>query len=141
MFTRNNIARMAVVALAAITLSGCGIPEFFEELGAVRTFKDANTAYGRGFYDEAIELYGEVVEVIDASGAESELAQNLTPATSISGTPTTASTSPAPRTPWICAIWTRRSDTMSWPSTRFRIPPCSCCRCNISCRIRSRQGE
>ena len=80
MFTRSNLARLAVVALTAVSLSGCGIPEFFDELGAVRTFKDANTAYVRGFYDEAIELYGEVVEVIDASGGESELAQNLMPA-------------------------------------------------------------
>ncbi len=73
---RNFFAAIAITFLV-IPVSGC---TFFEELGAVRTFKDANIAYGRGFYEEAIELYEEVVVVIDESGGESELAQNLTPA-------------------------------------------------------------
>lgn len=77
MFTQRNFVRLAVFALVAIPLSGC---TFFEELGAVRTFKDANFAYGRGFYEDAIELYEEVLVVIDASEGDSELAQNLTPA-------------------------------------------------------------
>ena len=76
MFMQRNLVRLAVVALTAIPLSGC---TFFAELGAVRTFKDANLAYARGFYDEAIELYEEVLLVIDESEG-SELAQNLTPA-------------------------------------------------------------
>lgn len=73
---RNLLTAIAITFLV-IPVSGC---TFFEELGAVRTFKDANTAYGRGFYEEAIELYEEVLAVIDESGGESELAQNLTPA-------------------------------------------------------------
>jgi tetratricopeptide (TPR) repeat protein len=76
MFTQRNLVRLAIVALAAIPISGC---TFFSELGAVRTFKDANLAYGRGFYDDAIELYEEVLTVIDESEG-SELGQMLTPA-------------------------------------------------------------
>jgi tetratricopeptide (TPR) repeat protein len=76
MFTQRKLLRLVVLALVAIPLTGC---TFFEELGAVRTFKDANLAYQRGFYDEAIELYEEIITVIEASGG-SELAQNLTPA-------------------------------------------------------------
>ncbi len=77
MFTQRNLVRLAVVALTAIPLSGC---TFFEELGAIRTFKDANTQYQRALYLEAIELYEEVLTVIDSSGGESDLARNLTPA-------------------------------------------------------------
>jgi len=74
---RGNLVRLIVIALAVVPLSGCA---FFGELGAVRTFKDANLAYGRGLYDEAIELYEQVLGVIDASEGGSELAQQLTPA-------------------------------------------------------------
>jgi tetratricopeptide (TPR) repeat protein len=75
-FTRRNCARLAVVVLTAMSLSAC---TFFAELGAIRTFKDANTAYQRALYEDAITLYEEVLAVIDAGG-DSELAQNLTPA-------------------------------------------------------------
>ena len=75
-FNRRNLVRLAVVALTAISLSAC---TFFEELGAIRTFKDANLQYQRALYADAIPLYEEVLEVIVAGG-ESELAQNLTPA-------------------------------------------------------------
>ena len=75
-FTRRNFS-LAVVVLTAIPLSAC---TFIDELGAIRTFKDANIQYQRASYLEAIELYEEVLGVIDASEGESELAQNLTPA-------------------------------------------------------------
>lgn len=74
---QRNLARVAVVVTMAISISGC---TFFSELGAMRTFKDANLAYARGFYDEAIELYNEVLVVIDESQGQSDLAQALTPA-------------------------------------------------------------
>ena len=77
MFMQRNLVRLVVIALAVIPLSGCS---FFDELGAVRTFREANTAYQRGFYDDAIALYEEVLSVIDESGGQSDLAQQLTPA-------------------------------------------------------------
>ena len=76
MFKQRSCFRLVIVVLTAISLSGC---TFFDELGAVRMFKDANTAYARGFYEEAIELYEDILVVIDAGG-ESDLARNLTPA-------------------------------------------------------------
>ena len=77
MLRLRKLVMLGLVALMFVPLTAC---EFFEELGAVRTFKDANLAYNRGLYDEAIELYEEVLTVISASNAESELAQQLTPA-------------------------------------------------------------
>ena len=75
MVMQRTWVRMAIIALAAVPLASC---TFFNELGAVRTFKNANIAYARGNYDEAIELYGQVVEVLDATGAESDIAKQLT---------------------------------------------------------------
>ena len=66
----------AGVALAIVSLTGC---TFFSELSAARTFKDANLRYARGQYLEAIELYEQVIAVIEESGSESELLQQLTP--------------------------------------------------------------
>ena len=74
---QRNLFTAIVTGVLLLPLSGCA---FFGELGAVRTFKDANVAYGRGFYDEAIELYEEVLAVIDEGGGESELGQQLTAA-------------------------------------------------------------
>ena len=76
MFKQRRLFRLLIVVLTAISLSGC---TFFSELGAVRMFKDANTAYQRGFYDDAIELYEEILLVIEAGG-DSDLSRNLTPA-------------------------------------------------------------
>ena len=75
MIKQYTLVRVAAVALAVVPLTSC---TFFYELGAVRAFKDAHVAYSRGRFDEAIELYKQVVEVIDASGGESELAEQLT---------------------------------------------------------------
>lgn len=73
---RHQAFRLFVIALA-IPLTSCA---FFDELAAIRQFKDANVAYGRGFYDEAIELYEQVIATIETTGAESELAQQMTAA-------------------------------------------------------------
>ena len=77
MVMQRTLVRVAVIAATLVPLASCS---FFAELGAVRKFKDANVAYARGFYEDAIVLYGEVVEVIDASGGQSDVAQQLTAA-------------------------------------------------------------
>ena len=74
MFIRHRIVTLAVVAMTATSLAGCA---FFDELGAARTFKEANIEYSRGRYAEAIELYKEVLAVLDETGAESDLAREL----------------------------------------------------------------
>ena len=72
---QRNFFTAIVIIVLVIPVSGCA---FFDELGAARTFKDANIAYNRGFYEEAIELYEEVLAVVEAGG-ESDLARRLTP--------------------------------------------------------------
>lgn len=76
MFMQRKIVAAVTVSLAVAPLVGC---TFFDELGAARTFKDANLQYARGQYLEAIDLYDEVVTVIQESGSESELLRQLTP--------------------------------------------------------------
>ena len=76
MFMQRKIVAAVTVSLVVAPLFGC---TFFDELGAARTFKDANLQYARGQYLEAIELYDEVVTVIEESGSESELLRQLTP--------------------------------------------------------------
>lgn len=77
MLKQYTLVRIAVIALTVGPLTSC---TFFDELAAVRGFKDANVAYSRGRYEEAIELYQKVIEVIDASGGESDIAKQLTAA-------------------------------------------------------------
>jgi tetratricopeptide (TPR) repeat protein len=77
MLKQYTLVRIAVIALTVGPLASC---TFFDELAAVRGFKDANVAYSRGRYEEAIELYQKVIEVIDASGGESDIAKQLTAA-------------------------------------------------------------
>lgn len=80
MFMQYKTVAVVAVALMVTPLAGCGWIEFFDELGAARTFKDANLQYSRGRYPEAIELYEEVVVVLDESGTDSQLLQQLTAA-------------------------------------------------------------
>ncbi len=76
MKTGPSLARVAIIAVATMPLVSCA---FFDELSAMRTFKDANTEYQRANYDAAIEAYEQVLNLIPAS-PESELAQQMTTA-------------------------------------------------------------
>jgi tetratricopeptide (TPR) repeat protein len=74
MQTARTFVRLALVAALVMPLVSCA---FFDQLGAMRTFKEANLLYGRGDYEGAIEEYGLVLDVIDAD-PESELSQAMT---------------------------------------------------------------
>ena len=74
MQTARTFVRLALVAALVMPLVSCA---FFAQLGAMRTFKEANLLYGRGDYQGAIEEYGLVLDVIDAD-PESELSQAMT---------------------------------------------------------------
>ena len=74
MQTARTFVRLALVAALVMPLVSCA---FFAQLGAMRTFKEANLLYGRADYEGAIEEYGHVLEVIDAD-PESELSQAMT---------------------------------------------------------------
>ncbi len=74
MQTARTFVRLVLVAALVMPLVSCA---FFAQLGAMRTFKEANLLYGRADYEGAIEEYGHVLEVIDAD-PESELSQAMT---------------------------------------------------------------
>ena len=65
MLTGRSLARLAVVALLVVPLVACG---YFDQLSALRTFKEANTFYGRGDYEGAVDRYEEIVEILDQTG-------------------------------------------------------------------------
>ncbi len=62
MHTGRSFARLALIMVMLAPLVSCA---FFDELAAVRTFKDANVLYGRGDYEGAIEEYGKVLMVLE----------------------------------------------------------------------------
>ena len=62
MHTGRSFVRLALIAVMLAPLVSCA---FFDELAAVRTFKDANLLYGRGDYEGAVEEYGKVLEVLE----------------------------------------------------------------------------
>ena len=74
MQTGRTFLRLVLVAALVMPLVSCA---FFDQLGAMRTFKEANMLYGRADYEGAIEEYEQVLEVI-ADDPESELSQVMT---------------------------------------------------------------
>ncbi len=73
MQTGRTLLRLSLVAAMVMPLVSCG---FFDQLGAMRTFKEANLLYGRGDYEAAIEEYQHVVDVVNADPA-AELSQAM----------------------------------------------------------------
>ena len=74
MKTGRSLLRLAIIVAVTVPLVSCS---FYDELTAMRTFKDANLLYGRGDYAGAIEEYKHVLEVIDES-PETELTAVMT---------------------------------------------------------------
>ena len=77
MLTGRSLARLAVVALLVVPLVACG---YLNQLSALRTFKEANTFYGRGDYEGAVERYEEIVQLLDQTVDEGDelLSEQLT---------------------------------------------------------------
>lgn len=73
MLTARKLVRLAIIVAVTMPLVSCG---FFEQLSAMRTFKEANLNYGRGDYETAIDAYLEVITGIEAA-PDSELAQAM----------------------------------------------------------------
>ena len=65
-----SLARLAVVAVLIVPLAACG---YLEQVGAMRTFKEANLAYGRGDYESAVEHYEEILAILDEVGEDDPL--------------------------------------------------------------------
>ena len=60
-----SFARAIVVAALIVPLASCG---YLDQVGAMRTFKEANLAYGRGDYEGAVEHYEEILAILDEVG-------------------------------------------------------------------------
>ena len=58
MHTRSFGTRLALIVTVSLPLTAC---HYVDQLQALRTFKDANLAYQRQAYPEAVELYEEVL--------------------------------------------------------------------------------
>ena len=58
MHTRSFGTRLALIVTVSLPLTAC---QYVDQLKAIRTFKDANLAYQRQAYPEAVELYEEVL--------------------------------------------------------------------------------
>tara|TARA_B100000029_G_scaffold501527_1_gene575151 strand:- start:470 stop:1495 length:1026 start_codon:yes stop_codon:yes gene_type:complete len=73
MQTVRSLAKYALIVAITMPLVSCA---FFDQLSAMRTFKDANFLYGRGDYEAAIEEYQVVLDAVRAD-PEGELAQGM----------------------------------------------------------------
>ncbi len=76
MNTGRSLAKLIVIAVVMLPLVSCS---FFDQVGALRTFRDANSLYGRKDYEAAVKAYREVLEVVQES-PDSNLSQRLTAA-------------------------------------------------------------
>ena len=61
-----NLATVVVAAVSTAPLISCG---YLEQVGAMRTFREANAAYGRGDYERAVEHYEEILTILENVGA------------------------------------------------------------------------
>ena len=73
MQTVRTLAKYALIVAITMPLVSCA---FFDQLSAMRTFKDANFLYGRGDYEAAIEEYQVVLDAVRAD-PEGELGQGM----------------------------------------------------------------
>lgn len=60
-----SLARVIVAAALMVPLASCG---YLDQVSAMRTFKEANLAYGRGDYEGAVEHYEEILATLDEVG-------------------------------------------------------------------------
>ena len=60
-----SLARVIVAAVLIVPLASCG---YLGQVGAMRTFKEANLAYGRGDYERAVEYYEEILTILEDVG-------------------------------------------------------------------------
>ena len=70
-----SLARFAVVAVLMTPLAAC---QYLDQISAMRTFKEANSAYGRGDYELAAERYEEILEILEAGSSDQLLNEQLT---------------------------------------------------------------
>ena len=65
-----SLARFVVVAVLMVPLVSC---QYLEQVSALRTFKEANLAYGRGDYALAAERYEEILAILENTADSDQL--------------------------------------------------------------------
>jgi len=70
MLSRFTLLKLIVVSLMVVPLLSCN---YLDQLGAMRVFKEANTHYGRGDYEGAVERYEEIINILEESGDATDL--------------------------------------------------------------------
>lgn len=75
MHSGRSLSRFVVVAMLMVPLAAC---QYLDQVSAMRTFKEANSAYGRGDYETAAERYGEILEILEAGSSDQLLNEQLT---------------------------------------------------------------
>ena len=65
-----SLARFVVVAVLMVPLVSC---QYLDQVSALRTFKEANSAYGRGDYELAAERYEEILAILQEAGESDAL--------------------------------------------------------------------
>ena len=65
-----SLARFVVVAVLMAPLVSC---QYLDQLSALRTFKEANLAYGRGDYELAAERYEEILAILEEASDSTQL--------------------------------------------------------------------
>ena len=75
MHSGRSLSRFVVVAVLMMPLAAC---QYLDQVSAMRTFKEANSAYGRGDYETAAERYGEILEILEAGSSDQLLNEQLT---------------------------------------------------------------
>ncbi len=75
MHSGRSLSRFVVVAVLMMPLAAC---QYLDQVSAMRTFKEANSAYGRGDYETAAEHYGEILEILETGSSDQLLNEQLT---------------------------------------------------------------
>ena len=70
-----SLASFVVVAVLMMPLVSC---QYLDQISAMRTFKEANSAYGRGDYELAAERYEEILEILETGSTDQLLNEQLT---------------------------------------------------------------
>lgn len=70
-----SLARSIVAAGLMVPLASC---QYLDQVSAMRTFREANSAYGRGDYMGAVEHYEEILAILEEADEDALLNEQLT---------------------------------------------------------------
>ena len=68
-----SVAKLVALVVLVTPLVACEYITMLSQVPAMRAFKEANNAYGRGDYETAVERYEEIVAILESSGNSDQL--------------------------------------------------------------------